>query len=194
MSIFATNRTTLPSPSPLVLWDIGHTMIDTGGVGCDAYATPFHTATGIRSKLAVRGFRPSAMVGAWIDSARRAPDAAVAGCLQDGAGEDVTLVRHAERGNPPAFQVPVSLVILWEPTRRRLGLGSGRRRCGAPPGPAGKAVQHAEPSAGHRLQRHHPLVHPPRRSPQRQDVRLAPMRPPGGVLRRTPPPSQRRRR
>lgn len=47
MKVFATSRTMVPSPPLLVLWDIDHTMIDTGGVGRDAYATAFRTATGI---------------------------------------------------------------------------------------------------------------------------------------------------
>ena len=47
MNTFATNRITIPSPSLLVLWDIDHTMIDTGSVGRDAYAIAFRTATGI---------------------------------------------------------------------------------------------------------------------------------------------------
>jgi phosphoglycolate phosphatase len=47
MNRFAGNRTTLPAPSLLVLWDIDHTMIDVGGAGHDAYAAAFRTATGI---------------------------------------------------------------------------------------------------------------------------------------------------
>jgi phosphoglycolate phosphatase-like HAD superfamily hydrolase len=36
-----------PAPSLLVLWDIDHTLLDTGGVGHDAYATAFRAATGV---------------------------------------------------------------------------------------------------------------------------------------------------
>lgn len=38
---------TRPAPSLLVLWDIDHTLIDTGGLGRDAYAAAFRAATGV---------------------------------------------------------------------------------------------------------------------------------------------------
>lgn len=42
-----TKRSALSTRSLLVLWDIDHTLIDTGGVGRDAYAAAFHEATGV---------------------------------------------------------------------------------------------------------------------------------------------------
>ncbi len=42
------SKGTAPSTGPLlVLWDIDHTLIDTGGVGRDAYAAAFRDATGV---------------------------------------------------------------------------------------------------------------------------------------------------
>ena len=45
--MFSQQRSTLSKRSLLVLWDIDHTLIDTGGVGRDAYAAAFHEATGV---------------------------------------------------------------------------------------------------------------------------------------------------
>lgn len=45
--MISAGRVTPPLPSLLVLWDIDHTLIDTGGAGQDAYAAAFRTATGV---------------------------------------------------------------------------------------------------------------------------------------------------
>lgn len=37
----------MPPPKLLVLWDIDHTLLETGGIGRDAYATAFGRATGV---------------------------------------------------------------------------------------------------------------------------------------------------
>ena len=40
----------LTLPTRLVLWDVDHTLINTGGVGREAFSEAFHAATGLRLK------------------------------------------------------------------------------------------------------------------------------------------------
>jgi hypothetical protein len=80
--------------------------------------------------------------------------------VPDRAGADTQVIAHIPLSQLRAMPGARDLEDAW--IRARLG----------------EAAQHPEPAARHRLQRQHPLAHPPRRPAQGPQVRLAPMRPP----------------
>ncbi len=71
------------------------------------------------------------------------------------------------------------------PAGRRLGLRARRRRLDPAPRPARAPLGRAVTAAGHRLPREHPGRHPPGGPVARPvQVRVAPLRPTGGLVRR----------
>jgi hypothetical protein len=103
---------------------------------------------------------------------------------------------HPERAKPRPLSPQAWAALRYAIARLAVDFLSGPNGLarGAAHRAAAGPVQHPQPAAGHRLLRQHSGAYPPRRHPQGQALRLAPLRPRRLLLRRAPHRAQGRRR